>query len=107
VGEERSGGAVCTHSATSVTEEEVCVVPLSDEYRKVETQPAWSWGPVGSRLPSPGAKRWGGPTSKLRHRPRSGLLKTRPIKSVLSRVREGRNEVGSGRRSGGRSDSAK
>jgi hypothetical protein len=71
---------ICTHSATSVMEE-VCVAPPSEVYRKVGTQPAWIWGPVGSRLSSPGAKRWGGPTSKTRHRPRSGSLKTRPIKS--------------------------
>jgi hypothetical protein len=58
VGGERSGARVCTDSATSVTEE-VCVAhPPSDVYRKVGIQPAWSWGPVGSRLPSPGAKRW-------------------------------------------------
>jgi hypothetical protein len=57
-GEERSGGArVWIHSTTSVTEE-VCVAPLSDVYRKVGTQSAWSWGPVGSKLPLPGAKRW-------------------------------------------------
>jgi hypothetical protein len=43
----RSEGAKgWTHSATLVTEE-VCVAPLRDVYRKVGTQPAWSWGPVG------------------------------------------------------------
>ncbi len=47
--------------------EEVCVAPPSEVYRRVGTQPAWIWGPVGSRLPSPGAKRWGGPTSTTRH----------------------------------------
>jgi hypothetical protein len=53
-GGEVSGGArVWTHSATSVTEE-VCVAPSSEVYRRLGTQPAWSWGPVGSRLPSPG-----------------------------------------------------
>jgi hypothetical protein len=47
VGGERSGGTrVCTH-ATSVREE-VCVAPPSENYRRVGTQPAWSWGPVGS-----------------------------------------------------------
>ncbi len=45
-------------------------------------------------MPSPGAKRRWGPTSVTRHRPRSGSLKTRPIKSVPSRVGEGRAEVG-------------
>ncbi len=91
VGEDNTGGGrgrsdgarVWTHSATSVTEE-VCVAPLSDVYRKVGTQPAWRWGPVESRLPSPVAKRWGGPTPTTRHRPRSGSLKTRPIRSVPS-----------------------
>jgi hypothetical protein len=69
---EGSGGArVWTHSATSVTED-VCVAPPSKVYRRVGTQPAWSWGAVGSRLPSPGAKRCEGPTSVTRHRPRSG-----------------------------------
>jgi hypothetical protein len=58
-------------------------------------------------LPSPGAKRWGDPTSITRQRPRSGSLKTRLIKSVPSRVGEGRVEDGSGVRGGGRSDSAK
>jgi hypothetical protein len=58
----RSGGArrVCTHSATSVTEE-VCMAPPSEEYLRVGTQPAWSWVPVGSRLPSLDAKRWEAP----------------------------------------------
>ena len=102
-----SGGArVWTHSATSVTEE-VCLAPPSEVYRRVGTQPAWRWGPVGSRLPSPGARRWGGPTSTTRHRPRSGSLKTRPIKSVPSRVGEGRVAEGSGVGGGGRSDAAK
>ncbi len=64
-------------------------------------------GPVGSRLPSPGAKRWGGPTSTTWHRPRSGSLKTRPIKSVPSRVGEGREAEGSEVGGGGRSDAAK
>jgi hypothetical protein len=93
---EGSGGAkVCTHSATSVTEE-VCVAPPSEVYRRVGTQPAWRWGPVGSRLPSPGAKQWGGPTSTTRQRPRSGSLKTRSIKSMPSIVGEGRVDDGSG-----------
>jgi hypothetical protein len=96
---------VYTHSATSVTEE-VCVAPPSEVYRKVETQPAWRWGPVGSRLPSQGAKRWSDPTSTIRQRPRSGSLKTRPIKSVPSRVGEGRVDDGSGIGNGGRSDAA-
>ncbi len=57
--------------------------------------PAWSWGPVGLKLSSPGAKRWGGPpTAMTRHRPRSGSLKTSPIRSMPSRVGEGRDEVG-------------
>jgi hypothetical protein len=52
MGRGRVGGArVCTHSATSMTEE-MCVNPPSDVYRKVGSQPAWSWGPVESRLPS-------------------------------------------------------
>ncbi len=114
VGEDNTGGGrgrsegarVWTQSATSVTEE-VCVASPSDVYRKVGTQPAWRWGPVGSRLPSPGAKRWGGPTSTTRHRPRSGSLKTRPIRSVPSRVGEGRVAKGSGVGGGGRSDAAK
>jgi hypothetical protein len=38
---------------------------------------------------------------------RSGSLKTRSIKSVPSRVGEGRDKVGSVRRGGGRSDAAK
>ena len=53
---------------------------------------------MGSRLPSPGTKR---------HRTRSGSLKNCPIKSVPSRVREGRAEIGEVGRGGGRSDSAK
>ena len=106
VGEGSAGARVWTHSATSVTEE-VCVAPPSEVYRKVGTQPAWRWGPVGSRLPSPGAKRWRGPTSVTRHRPRSGSLKTLPIRSVPSRVGEVREEVGEVGRGGGRSDSAK
>ncbi len=61
VGEEKGRGEpeFWTNSATSVTEE-VCVAPPSEVYRRLEleTQPAWSWEPVGSRLPSPGAKRW-------------------------------------------------
>jgi hypothetical protein len=66
LGGEVSGGArVWAHSATSVTEE-VCVASPSEVYRRVGTQPAWSWGPVGSRLPSPGAKRRDGPTSMTR-----------------------------------------
>jgi hypothetical protein len=57
VGGGKSGGTrVCTHSATSVTVE-VCLVPPSEMYRRVGIQPACSWGPVGSRLPSPAAKR--------------------------------------------------
>ncbi len=40
-------------------------------------------------------------------RPRSGSLKTRPIKSVPSRVGEGRAEVGKVGRGGGRPNSAK
>ena len=40
------------------------------------------------------------------HRPRSGSSKTRPIKSVPSRVGEGRVEVGEVGSGGGRSDSA-
>jgi hypothetical protein len=97
-GGEVSGRArVWTHSATSVTEE-VCLASPGEVYRRVGTQPAWSWGPVRSRLPSPGAKRWGGPTSTTRHRPRSGSLKTRPIKSVPSRV--GRDGWQRGRGSG-------
>jgi hypothetical protein len=106
VGKRRGEPGFGPHTATSVTDE-VCVAPPSDVYRKEGTQPAWSWGPFGSRLPSPGAKRWGGPTSTTRHRPRSGSLKTRPIKSVPSRVGEGRDEVESVRRGGGRSDAAK
>jgi hypothetical protein len=81
------------------------VAPPSEVYRKVGTQPAWSWGPVGSRLPSPGAKRRRGPTSVTCLKPKSGSSKTRPIKSVPSRVGEGRvevDEVGSG---GGKSNS--
>jgi hypothetical protein len=86
VGGEGSGGAkVFIHSATSMTEE-VCVAPPREVYRRVGTQQAWRWGPVGSRLHSPGAKRWDGPTSKTRQRPRLGSLKTRPIKSVPSSV---------------------
>jgi hypothetical protein len=50
--------------------------------------------------------RWG-PTSVTRHRPRSGSSKTRPIRSVPSRVGEGRAEVGRVGRGGSRSDSAK
>jgi hypothetical protein len=42
-----------------------------------------------------------------RHGPRSGSLKTRPIRSVQSRVGEGRDEMESMRRDGRRSDSAK
>jgi hypothetical protein len=107
VGREGSEGAkVRTHSATSGTEE-VCVAPPSDVYRRVGTQPAWRRGPVGSRLPSPGAKRWGCPTSTIRQRPRSGSLKTRPIKSVPSILKEGRVVEGSGVGWGGRSDAAK
>ncbi len=34
------GAKVCTHSATSVTEE-VCVASPSEVYRRVGTQPAW------------------------------------------------------------------
>ncbi len=83
------------------------MAPPSDVYRRVGTQPAWSWGLVGSRLPSPGAKRWGGPTSTTRHRPRSGSLKTRLLRSVPSRVGEGRVAEGSGVGGGGRSDAAK
>ena len=105
-GERSEGARVWTHSATSVTEE-VWVAPPSEVYRKVGTQPAWRWGPVGSRLPSPGAKRWRGPTPMTWHRPRSGSSKTRPIKSVPSRVGEGRVEVGDVGSGGGRSDSAK
>ncbi len=105
-GEGSEGARVWTHSATSVTEE-VWVAPPSEVYRKVGTQPAWRWGPVGSRLPSPGAKRWRGPTPMTWHRPRSGSSKTRPIKSVPSRVGEGRVEVGDVGSGGGRSDSAK
>ena len=41
------------------------------------------------------------------HRPRSGSSKTRPIKSVPSRVGEGRVEVGDVGSGGGRSVSAK
>ncbi len=48
----------------------------------------------------------GGPTSTTRHRPRSGSLKTRPIKSVPSRVGEGRVAEGSGVGGGGRLDEA-
>jgi hypothetical protein len=55
-GEVSGGTKVWTHSATSVTEE-VCLAPPCEVYRRVGTQPAWRWGPVGSRLPSPGAKR--------------------------------------------------
>ncbi len=84
------------------------MAPPSDVYRKVGTQPAWSLGPVGSRIPSPGAKRWGGSTSTTRHRPRSGSLKTRPIRPVPSRVWEGRLAEGPGVVGGGeRSDAAK
>ncbi len=79
------GTRVSTHSATSVTEE-VFVARPSDVYRKVGAQPAWSWGSVGSMLPSPGAKRCGGSTSRTRYRPRSGSVKIRPIRSVPSRV---------------------
>ena len=53
------------------------------------------------------AKRWRGPTPMTWHRPRSGSSKTRPIKSVPSRVGEGRVEVGEVGSGGGRSDSAK
>ncbi len=35
--------------------------PPSEVYHRVGIRPAWSWGPVGSRLPSPGTKRWEGP----------------------------------------------
>ncbi len=83
------------------------MAPPSEVYRRVGTQPAWSWGSVGSKLHSPGAKRWGGPTSMTRHRPRSGSLKTRRIKSVPSRVGEGRVAEGSEVGGGGRSDLAK
>ncbi len=61
-GEGSGGTRVCTHSATSVTEE-VCVAPPSEVYCRVVTQQVWSWGPVGSRLSSPGVKQWGGPTA--------------------------------------------
>jgi hypothetical protein len=61
-------------------------------------------GAGGLDVASPGAKRRRGHTSVTRHRPRSGSSKTRPIRSVPSRVGEGRAEVGRG---GGRSDSAK
>jgi hypothetical protein len=105
-GERTEGDRVWTYSTTSVTEE-VCVAPPSEVYRKVRTQPAWRWGPVGSRLPSPGAKRRRGSTSVTQHRPRSGSSKTRPINSVPSRVGEGRAEVGEVGRGGGRSDSVK
>jgi hypothetical protein len=50
---------------------------------------------------------WGGPTSTTRHRPRSGSLKTRPIRSVPSRVGEGRVAEGSGDEGGLRSVAAK
>jgi hypothetical protein len=59
-------------------------------------------GPVGLKLPSPGE------VPPRRHgidRGR-GSLKTRPIKSVPSRVSEGQDEVGSGGRGWGKSDSA-
>jgi hypothetical protein len=85
------------------------VAPPSEVYLKVGTQPAWRlWGPVGSRLPSPGAKRRRGPTSVTRHRPRSGSLKTRPINQVRAVEGGGRTgEVGEVGRGGGRSDSVK
>jgi hypothetical protein len=52
LGGKRSGGArVWTHSATSVTEE-VCMDPPSE----VGISQGGDPGPVGSRLPSPGAK---------------------------------------------------
>ena len=105
-GERSEGARVWTHSATSVTEE-VWVAPPSEVYRRVGTQPAWSWGPVWSRLPSPGAKRRRGRTPMTWHRPRSGSSKTRPIKSVPSGVGNGRVEVGEVGSGGGRSDSAK
>jgi hypothetical protein len=88
-----SGGArVWTHSATSVREE-VCVAPPSEVYRRVGTQPAWSWGPVGSN--------WGCP----RQAPNDG--EARPIRSMPSRGGEGRVAEGSGVGGGGRSDAAK
>ncbi len=49
----------------------------------------------------------GRPTSTTRHRPRSGSLKTRPIRSVPTRVGEGRVAEGSGVGGGGRLDEAK
>ena len=45
-GERTEGDRVWTYSTTSVTEE-VCVAPPSEVYRKVGTQPAWRWGPIG------------------------------------------------------------
>jgi hypothetical protein len=107
MGGERSGGAkVCTHSTASVTKE-VYEAPPGEVYRRVRTQPAWRLGPVGPRLPSPGAKQWGSPISTTRQRPRSGSLKTRPIKSVPSRVGEGRVNDGSGIGRGEKFDAAK
>ncbi len=105
-GERLDGARVWTHSATSVTEG-VCVAPQSEVYREVGTQPAWSWGPVGSRLPSPGAKRRRGPTSVTRHRPLEvgvGVIEDPPGQV---RVIGGGGRAGEVGRGGSRSDSAK
>ncbi len=88
--------------------EEVCVAPPSEVYRKVGTQPAWRWGPVGSRLPSPGAKRWGGPN----HLDNTAKTEVGVVEDPRDQVRaiecgEGRVDDGSGIGSGGRSDAAK
>ncbi len=104
-GGEVSGGArVWTHSATWRMR---CAWPHPAKYIA-------GWGPsrlgVGGRLRR-GCPRQvpndGGALPRRHGRPRSGSLKTHPIRSVPSRVGEGRVAEGSGIGDGGRSDSAK
>ncbi len=89
--------------------DEVCVAPPSDVYRKVGPSRLGVGGRLGQGCPrqAPNNREASPRQHATWHRPRSGSLKTRPIKSVPSRVGEGRDEVGSVRRSGGRSDAAK
>jgi hypothetical protein len=91
--------------SANMPHEEVCIAPPSDVYRKVGTHWTWSWGPVESKLPSPGAKRWPHLEDTAYSRPRSGSLKT-PPKQVRAVESGGRDEM-RWSQGEGRSDSAK
>ena len=71
-------------------------LPEGVVYRRVGCQPGERRGP-GSRLPTSGWWKKGGPHAVMVQRPRSGSMKERPMRSEPEWEGSGREAVGSGR----------